>query len=538
MSGADDYQQLLRALTPQERAEFDQLLLNDHKRWRPLPGPQTMAQQSEADIVGFGGAAGGGKTDLVIGLALTEHRKAAIFRQNGTELVGINDRVAELFGGSRANYNGKDHIWEFTREDGVRSTLELGAFPNTGDETKYQGRPHDFLGFDEASNMRPQAVRFLLGWLRSNVVGQRKRALLSFNPPTSVEGRWVIEFFAPWLDRKHPRPAKPGELRWFATVAGRDMEVADARPFIVVEDQPVYEFDPKAHPPASIVRPMSRTFIPSRVADNPYYMATNYVSVLQALPEPLRSQMLHGDFAAGVQDDPFQVIPTSWVEAAMARWVSRDIKPPMDSLGADIALGGRDDTVLIRRHGNWFDTPLVYPGKDCVNGAVTAGFIVSALRDQAVTHLDLFGVGAQPYGALMALGLQVVGVNVGEPAPGLDRSGKLSFFNLRSQLWWRMREALDPLSNQGLALPPHPRLLADLCAPTWEATGQKIKVASREDIVKALGRSPDYGSACVLALCDTPKRALIYGVRGEKPRDRGGRDYDPIERMMREQHKR
>jgi hypothetical protein len=64
-------------------------------------------------------------------------------------------------------------------------------------------------------------VRFLLGWLRTVVKGQRCRAVLTFNPPTSAEGRWIVAFFAPWLDPKHPNPAKPGELRWFGTVAGR-----------------------------------------------------------------------------------------------------------------------------------------------------------------------------------------------------------------------------------------------------------------------------------------------------------------------------
>ena len=33
--------------------------------WRPQPGPQTLAYESPADILFYGGAAGGGKTDLV-----------------------------------------------------------------------------------------------------------------------------------------------------------------------------------------------------------------------------------------------------------------------------------------------------------------------------------------------------------------------------------------------------------------------------------------------------------------------------------------
>ncbi len=52
------------------------------------------------------------------------------------------------------------------------------------------------------------------------------------NPPTTAEGDWVIRFWAPWLDRAHPNPAIPGELRWFATIGGRDVERPDGTEFI------------------------------------------------------------------------------------------------------------------------------------------------------------------------------------------------------------------------------------------------------------------------------------------------------------------
>ena len=113
-------------------------------------------------------------------------------------------------------------------------------------------------------------------------------------------------------------------------------------------------------------------------------------------------------------------------------------------------------------------------------------------------------------------------MNVAESAHGLDKSGRLRFKNLRSELWWRMREALDPASNTGISLPPDSALLADLCAPTWELSGSAIYVASREEIIDTIGRSPDYGSAYILALIDTPKRSVI-AVTGKKRR----REYDP-----------
>lgn len=502
---------LLAYLTDEERAELDSLLTSDKTLWRPLPGPQTIAYESQADIIGYGGAAGGGKTDLACGKALTSHRKIGIFRLNGTELTGVLDRITELLGG-RNGYNGKDNIWRTRRVDGVAIQVEFGSFPNPDDEKKYQGRPHDLLVFDEAANMRESAVRFLLGWLRTTVPGQKCQALLTFNPPTTAEGRWIIQFFAPWLDKKHPNPAEPGELRYFATVDGKDVEVDSGKPF--------------THN-GEVITPLSRTFIPSRISDNPYLMGTGYMAQLQSLPEPLRSQMLYGDFQAGMEDDPWQVIPTAWAEAAMARWKRPDKLAPMDSLGVDVARGGKDNTILARRHGMWFDEALAYPGTATPDGPTIAGLVVSAIRDRAPIHIDVIGVGSSPYDFLNEMGQQVLGVNVAESALGLDKSGRLRFKNQRSELWWRMREALDPANNTGIALPPDQRLLADLCAPTWKLVGQTVAVASREEILDKIGRSPDYASAYCLALMDTPKRSIMQELGRYNKRE----EYDPYSKL-------
>ena len=198
--------------------------------WQPLPGPQALAYTSQADIIGYGGAAGGGKTDLACGKALTQHRQIMILRREATQLTGIIDRLKALVGHSDG-YNGAEKIWRMA--DGRQ--IEFGSVPNAGDWTKYQGRPHDLLVFDEAANFRELDARALLGWLRSTDPNQKCQALLTFNPPTTVEGRWVMDFFAPWLDRKFPNPAKPGELRYCATIAGRDVWVEDGRAFVLVD---------------------------------------------------------------------------------------------------------------------------------------------------------------------------------------------------------------------------------------------------------------------------------------------------------------
>ncbi|MFV0602038.1 MAG: terminase, partial [Brachymonas sp.] len=235
--------------------------------------------------------------------------------------------------------------------------------------------------------------------------------------------------------------------------------------------------------------------------------------------------MLYGDFRAGIEDDPWQVIPTAWVEAAQARWRRPDRLEPMDSVGVDVARGGRDKTVIARRHGMWFDTPLEHPGTATPDGPTVAGLTMAAMRDGAVVHIDVIGVGSSPYDFLKQARQQVVGVNVSEAATRTDKSGRLRFFNLRTQLWWAMREALDPANNTGIALPPAPALLADLCAPLWRMSGTTIQVESREDIIKRTGHSPDHGSAYCLALIDTPKRTTVEAL-GHGRRD--GRGHDPF----------
>jgi hypothetical protein len=84
---------------------------------------------------------------------------------------------------------------------------------------------------------------------------------------------------------------------------------------------------------------------------------------------------------------------------------------------------------------------------------MVAGLVIAARRDEAPIHIDVIGVGASPYDTLNGMGQQVLGINVSEKSVRKDKSGRLGFFNQRSQLWWEMREALDPANDKGVALP-------------------------------------------------------------------------------------
>lgn len=540
-----NWQELWPYMTEAERAEVMAIANLPAPIWEPHYEniPQQIAYNSTADVIGFGGAAGGGKTDLGIGLALNKHKRSVFFREDSKQLMGITDRLAEILG-SRDGYNGQEKVWRNAGPRGVQ--LEFASLQTMGDEQKHQGRPKDLIVLEEAPNMMEFMCRFVMGWARSADPNQHCQVLLTFNPPTTSDGRWILRFFAPWIDPdyKGERPA-PGELRYFATLPDanakggfKDMEVPDKRPFVLVGNTRVYDFDPAEYSGAKavdIIRPLSRTFIPSRVTDNPYLRESGYMSVLQSLPEPLRSQMLKGDFMAGIKDDPWQVVPTYWVDLAVERWKKRNIgdhdrKPEMMAMGIDVARGGDDKTVIVRRHaGWWFDKPLRFPGSATPDGPAVMGQVVAATRDRAPQHIDIIGVGASPYDFLKSARQPVIAIDGRVSVGNTDKSGALTFKNHRSWMWWHVRELLDPANNFGLEIPDDEQLKKDLCTPRWGVTGKVIEVESREDIIKRLGHSPDDGSAFCMACIESPKQ-LANDMLDNRHSSASQGDYDPYDK--------
>jgi hypothetical protein len=457
--------------------------------WKPLPGPQTIAYQTLAEVTGYGGAAGGGKTDLGLGLAITAQQKSLILRREAVHLRAIQDRAREILG-AVGRFNQAQGLW---RDLPGGRQLEFGGCKNAGDEQAYRGRPHDFIAFDEADQFLERQIRFIMGWLRTTTVGQRCRVLLTFNPPSSAEGEWLLDYFGPWVDDKHPAPAQPGELRWYAVVDGKEVPRPDGTGFVHRGET---------------IQPRSRTFIPARLMDNPYLVATHYGATLQALHEPLRSQLLYGDFHIGRQDDAWQVIPTGWVKAAMARWTAQ---PPAGQrptcYGLDVAYGGADQTVIAPRWGAWFGKLSKWKGPVTDSGPKAAHLAWGVWKEScpdgaggAPIQVDAIGYGADCCTQLKQLiGKLCVPVNVAEASEEYDRTRKYRLVNVRTAMYWKLREALDPNAGHNLALPADPELMRDLTAPTYKVQANGLVVEPKPDIKERLGRSTDAGDAVALA---------------------------------------
>lgn len=460
--------------------------------WEPQAGPQTDAYYSGADEIYYGGAAGGGKTDLELGYCFTQGWRSIIFRRQYSDLKDIVERGKELVGVKC--YNANDHVFRLP-DDRI---IQLGAMQHEDDKNSWQGRPKDTYCFDEAPQFSLTQILFVINWLRTTRKGQRTRVILAGNPPLNPDEQWIVERYAPWLDPHSPMfgQVSPGELLWFARVDDVEVIRPNGKPF---------------EHSGEVITPLSRTFIPASLSDN-VYITAEYRARLQSAPEPLRSQLLYGKMDLQQEDNPWQVIPTNWVRKAQERWQERE-KPagPMSCLGVDVARGGKDKTVLSARYDDWFAPLVKRAGKETPDGPTVASLVTEALGEEPATvNIDAIGVGTSPLDILKGNDVDVHPVNNAEAAgmrdeggkvvlEARDRSKKYKLRNVRAESYWRLREALDPENGDDLALPPDTELLADLCAPRWGLSASGITVESKEDIIKRLGRSPDCGDAVVMA---------------------------------------
>lgn len=482
-------QEVIAALSGLPETERNQLVADaleatSAQAFVPNPGPQTEAYFCDADELFYGGQAGGGKSALMVGLALTEHRKSLLLRRTNKEASKFAEEIEEFLG-SRDGYNGQHSQWKLPGK-----SIDIGGCQYEDDKQKYKGSPHDLIGFDEVSDFTESQYTFISGWNRSADATQRCRILAAGNPPTRPEGLWVIKRWAAWLDPTHSRPAKAGALRWYTTGEdGKEIEVDGRGPHLINGE---------------MVIARSRTFIPAKLSDNPDLAATGYGAVLSSLPEELRAAYRDGRFDISLKDREFQVIPTDWILAAEARWAPNGYAGNvMTAMAYDPAGGGRDSAELASRYGGWYAPLISVQGEETADGSASAATIVKHRRDNCPVVVDVGG----GYGGAVTMRLKdnqiaCLPYNGANASAAKTIDGQLRFKNMRAEAYWRLREALDPDQEGGscIALPPDTELRAELAAHTWHLTPGGIQLCSKDDVKEIIGRSPGKSDAVVMAL--------------------------------------
>ncbi|KKK72224.1 hypothetical protein LCGC14_2906040, partial [marine sediment metagenome] len=223
--------------------------------WEPQEGPQTVFFYSEEDEVGYGGAAGGGKSDGLLGASVRQIShpmyRALILRRTLRELKkadGLIDKSHRLFS-KVARWNGEDNTYTFPT--GAR--LDFGYCDSDRDVYQFQGSGYAFIGFDECTRFSEFQYKTISGYCRSIYPGLTKMIRSGTNPG-NVGHAWYKKRFIDCM-----------------------------APYEVVRD-------PKSG--------LTRQFIPAKVRDNKILMERDpdYIKRLEGLPEPWRTALLFGNW--------------------------------------------------------------------------------------------------------------------------------------------------------------------------------------------------------------------------------------------------
>lgn len=270
--------------------------------------------------VGFGGAAGGGKSDALLMAALEHVDKpgydAIIFRKTFQDLKlagALIDRSHDWLAGTPAKWNGSDHVWTFP--SGAK--LAFGYMDNPRDHLRYKSSEFAYIGIDQAEQFPLNQYLYLFSRLRSTVEGIPLRMRLSMNPG---------DIGHDWLKDRFGIPDEPDFSRIYTN------EVID-------QNKNIHHV----------------TFVPSLVDDNPS-MPAEYVNNLALLDAVTHDQLRKGKWVR----DPSGLVYSGFRKEKSA--VNRLPELPNDEqwtriLGMDFGVSNQTAFVELAFTEHW---PTVY----------------------------------------------------------------------------------------------------------------------------------------------------------------------------------
>lgn len=208
---------------------------------------------------------------------------------------------------------------------------------------------------------------------------------------------------------------------------------------------------------------------------------------------PLWYSRVLGEFPASGDDT---LIPMTWVKLAQERW--HDLGPDgYEVAGVDIARYGDAESVCCIISGRF-----VHPLKVWKNASTSesVGYIRHYASGAKIIRVDDISVGGGVVDQAREQGLPVVGVNV-----QTHSTNPAKFLNLRAELYWKLREDLNPENPNALALPPDDKLAAQLTSIKYKIidSGGKIKIESKDEMRQRGLPSPDRADALMLANAQT-----------------------------------
>ncbi len=307
------------------------------KTIKPQP-TQEKFLSSSADIVIFGGSAGGGKTYAML-LEPLRHKDnpnfgAVIFRRESTQITnegGLWDTSETLYpflGAVPRTHPNMD--WKFP--SGARV-----SFRHLNSEKTiyaYQGSQIPLICFDELTHFSKKQFFYMLSRNRSTCgVAPYVRAGTNPDPDS-----WVATFIEWWIDQKtgYAIPERSGVVRWLYIIDDKYIW-GDSKEELMASYGSSMTVDGQVVPPKSV------TFILSSVSDNKELLKADpgYMANLMSLDFVERERLLSGNWK--IKNN---------VARVFNRWVVQEFEAPADAefrFGADWGFS-TDPTVLIRAY--------------------------------------------------------------------------------------------------------------------------------------------------------------------------------------------
>lgn len=246
-----------------------------HERIEPQKGPQEAFLTSKADIVIYGGAAGGGKTFGLLLQALKHIDNpgfnGVIFRRTSSDIR----KEGSIWDQSRGLYpiaggHPREQMLDWTFPSGA--SITLSGLQHESDLEDWKSSQICYLAFDELTTFTERMFWYMFSRNRSTC-GVRPYIRGGTNPDPDS---WVYNLVGPWVNPEHPKyGARDGEVLW-----------------IKREDDEI-KWVPEGTQGAKSI-----TFIKALVFDNKILTDANpeYVDSLEMLNNPDKQALLHGSW--------------------------------------------------------------------------------------------------------------------------------------------------------------------------------------------------------------------------------------------------
>lgn len=411
----------------------------------PQEGYQMKALSSPADIVIGGGAAGSGKTFVLLleplrHITTVEGFGGVIFRRTFPQIKsegGLWDTSMKLYPYAGARPNDTDVKW--TWQNGNK--IKFNHLEHEKNILNWQGSQIPFIGFDELTHFSEKMFFYLMTRNRS-ACGVRPYIRATCNPDPES---WVAKLIEWWInqDTGLPIPERDGVLRYFLK-QGNDYVWGSS--FEEVQEKAAHIIKPIVDKSRGLTKAndliKSITFIHGSVYDNAKLLEADpgYIGNLLSQDEATRSQLLDGNWKEIISD--LDIYEYSSFLGMFEN--SIDCTGPNKFITADIAMMGSDKFIV----GFWNDKSL---DDISIVSKSKGDDVVNVIKDFAKKYkvpnnhivFDSDGVGSFVDGFIKgAIPFHNGALPIKVKDDLSDKRIKENYFNLKTQCFYRQGQAV------------------------------------------------------------------------------------------------